>query len=113
MSPAGGRLSSRVEIGSLTVASVCAFGFGGMSMMIGNLVSAGGALVPENRRDERQRLIDEQFAVIVRTREDQQRLRGRILGQLHDLAERFSRQGDTGDQGPVRAEGRNLGAFAR
>jgi hypothetical protein len=50
---------------------------------------------PKDRRDER-RLIDEEIAVIALTWEDQQRLRGRILGRLHAIAQRFS-SGDAQD----------------
>lgn len=53
-------------------------------------MSSHGRLTPENRREGRQRLIDDQFAVIVRTGDDQERLRDRILNQLRDRAQRQS-----------------------
>ena len=41
-------------------------------------------------RDERQRLIDEEFETTVLSWNDQQRLRRRILGELHHLAEKLA-----------------------
>ena len=57
-------------------------------------MSSYGCLTPDDRREQRQRLIDDQFAVIVRTGDDQRWLRHRILSQLHDLAQRLAMQGD-------------------
>jgi hypothetical protein len=44
----------------------------------------------EDWRDERQRLIDEEFETTVLSWNDQQRLRRRILNGLHHLAEKLS-----------------------
>jgi hypothetical protein len=49
--------------------------------------------VREDWRDERQRLIDEEFETTVLSWNDHQRLRRRILGELHHLAEKLSSDG--------------------
>ena len=51
------------------------------------------AFVREDWRDERQRLIDEEFETTVLSWNDQQRLRSRILSGLHNLAEKLSSDG--------------------
>ena len=67
--------------------AVCALAFPGIRV---SPMSYGGVVpVPEDRRDERRRLIDQEFATVVRTWEEQQRLRRRILGRAHELATRF------------------------
>lgn len=71
--------------------AVCALKFTGSSHAL--MPSGGAAHMHADGRDERQRLIDREFAATVRTWEDQQRLRHRILSRAHDLAARLSRDG--------------------
>jgi hypothetical protein len=51
------------------------------------------AFMREDWRNERQRLIDEEFETTVLSWNDQQRRRRRILSGLHHLAEKLSSDG--------------------
>jgi hypothetical protein len=55
--------------------------------------SGGTVFMREDWRDERQRLIDEEFEKTVLSWSDQQRRRRRILTGLHHLAEKLSSDG--------------------
>jgi hypothetical protein len=69
-------------------------------------MSTGGAVfMREDWRDERQRLIDEEFETTVLSWNDQQRRRRRILNGLHHLAEKLSSDGAQAAAGRSRTAG--------
>jgi hypothetical protein len=57
------------------------------------MLTGGTAFMREDWRDERQRLIDEEFETTVLSWYDQQRLRRRIMSGLNHVAERLSSDG--------------------